>query len=120
LRDKVVAALGSEAPRAATRENAGSTSGFSDLTDNPSTTAAPNDAKTSDTASQAPPTGAASIPSCQEQLARLAPGTTSVLEARGMVDGAPVWVFVRSQSEGGRLLVVLNGDCALLNEQRMN
>jgi hypothetical protein len=105
LRDKILAALASAATRPSAR----------DLS--PSTLA---ESKTTSAASQSSPT---SGPGCRERAAGLAPTTAAaapVLTARGTVDGRAVEIFVFDVPQGGRAVVVMSGDCGLLNHQTLN
>jgi hypothetical protein len=105
LRDKIVAAL----PTAATRNS------FTDSS--PSTLA---EAQGS---SEVPSASTSSDPGCRERAAGLAPTAPTsapVLTARGTVDGRTVDIFVFDVPQGGRAVVVMTGDCGLLNHQTLN
>jgi hypothetical protein len=105
LRDKIVAAL----PPATTRNSTQELS--------PSTLAE------SQASSEAPRSPTSPDPGCRERAAGLAPTAPTsapVLTAKGTVDGRTVEIFVFDVPEGGRAVVVMSGDCGLLNHQTLN
>jgi hypothetical protein len=69
-----------------------------------------------DTFTAGPPTRT----SCRDALGVLVPDATPQFDAHGTVEGRPVGVFVFTQSEGGRLVLVMTPDCEVLNTQLLN